>query len=263
MTGEQSTYLGIQLIRPRVAFMEFTSCEGCQLQVLNNESTLLRFLSLIEIADFREAVTERSDDYDIAFVEGSITRQDELERLKLVRRNAKTLVAMGSCACFGGVNQLKNRFRDQAGVIRYVYGDHTMDTMEAVPVEAIVPVDLRIFGCPINKDEMERTVVSLVLGLKPVVPDAPVCMECKASENICLFELGQPCLGPVTRCGCGAWCTSRRSRCWGCRGPVDKPNMPLMKEVMEQHGFGDRTFDEMLSCFGGFTAQERKEESKA
>ena len=64
----------------------------------------------MEVVNFREAMKEKADDYEIAFVEGSITRSDEVERLKDIRSKAKILVALGSCACFGGVNQLKNRF---------------------------------------------------------------------------------------------------------------------------------------------------------
>jgi coenzyme F420-reducing hydrogenase gamma subunit len=263
MTGGGRAYLGVPLSRPRVAFLDFTSCEGCQLQVLNNESSLLDFLSLVEIADFREALTERSEDYEIAFIEGSITRSDEAERLKKARKRAATLVALGSCACFGGVNQLKNRFGDQAEVTSCVYGDHPMESMEAMPVEAIVPVDLRVYGCPVSKDELERIVLSLALGLRPETPVSPVCMECKALGNICLFELGEPCLGPVTRAGCGAWCPGSRSRCWGCRGPVDEPNMSLMREVMDRHGFGEDTLDEMLSCFGGFSTGKKAVQKEA
>ena len=106
---EERTYLGVSLYKPRVAFFDFSSCEGCQLQIINNEGTLLDFLSLVEVVNFREAMTEKSDDYEIAFIEGCITRDDEVIRLKKVRKNAKVLVALGSCASFGGVNQLKNR----------------------------------------------------------------------------------------------------------------------------------------------------------
>ena len=115
MEGSQTqnrTYLGMPIARPRVAFFELSSCEGCQLQIVNNEATLLDFLSLVTVVNFREAMTEKSDDYDIAFVEGSVTRADEIERLANIRKNAKVLVAFGSCACFGGVTQLKNRFKD-------------------------------------------------------------------------------------------------------------------------------------------------------
>ncbi len=63
------SYLGVELTRPRVAFFELTSCEGCQLQIVNKEATLIDFLSLVEVVNFREAMSEKSDDYDIAFVE--------------------------------------------------------------------------------------------------------------------------------------------------------------------------------------------------
>src|SRR5512147_2512281 len=110
----QRTYLGIPISRPKVAFFELSSCEGCQLQIMNNEATLLDFLSLVDIRAFREAMTEKYDDYAIAFVEGSVTRSDEIERLKIIRDTAAVLIAFGSCACFGGVNQLRNRFQDAA-----------------------------------------------------------------------------------------------------------------------------------------------------
>ena len=136
--SETLSYLGVPLDRPRVAFFELTSCEGCQLQILNKEATLVDFLSLVEVVNFREGMSERSDDYDIAFVEGSVTRADEVERLREIRSNAKILVALGSCACFGGVNQLKNRFNDLEWVKREVYGDFPVETQEARPLAAEV-----------------------------------------------------------------------------------------------------------------------------
>ena len=135
----ERTFLGIPISRPNVAFFELSSCEGCQLQIVNNESTLLDFLSLVNVVAFREAMTEKADNYDIAFVEGSVTRTDEIERLTAIRKNAKVLVAFGSCACFGGVNQLKNRFKDPAWVKKQVYGEHPIETNnEAKPLDAFV-----------------------------------------------------------------------------------------------------------------------------
>ncbi|MDP2157881.1 MAG: NADH:ubiquinone oxidoreductase, partial [Nitrospirota bacterium] len=195
MISGQKNFLGIPVAKPRVAFFDLSYCEGFQLQILNNEATLLDFLSLVQIVNFREAMTEKSDDYDIAFVEGSVTRKDEVERLKNIRQNAKVLVALGSCACFGGVNQLKNRF-DLAWVKREVYGNSPIDTDNAQPLEDFVPIDLRIYGCPVRKEEVEKIVTNLVINKEIHHPRYPVCMECKANENICLFDLGEPCLGP-------------------------------------------------------------------
>ena len=193
------SYLGVPLMRPRVAFFELTSCEGCQLQIVNKEATLVDFLSLIEVVSFREAMTEKSDDYDIAFVEGCVTRKDEVARLKDIRETAKILVAFGSCACFGGVSQLKNRFADMEWVKKEVYGDHPIESEKARPLAAEVKVDLEIYGCPVKKEEVEKIVTNLVLGKAVHHPQYPVCHECKGNENICLFDLGEPCLGPVTR----------------------------------------------------------------
>ncbi len=246
------TYLGLPVARPNVAFFELSSCEGCQLQIVNNESTLLDFLSLVNVVTFREAMTERSDAYDIAFVEGSVTRRDEIERLAAIRKQAKTLVAFGSCACFGGVNQLRNRF-DPAWVARQVYGDHPVSTEPAaLPLDACVEVDLRIFGCPVKKEEVEKIVTNIVVGKSVVHPKYQVCMECKANENICLFDLGEPCLGPVTRGGCDSWCPNNRFGCWGCRGPAEDANIEQMKAIMKERGFPEETLLDRLECFGGF-----------
>lgn len=250
--GETSrTYLGVSIPKPKVAFFELTSCEGCQLQILNNESTLIDFLSLVEIVNFREAMTGHSDDYEIAFVEGSVTRGDEIARLKNIREKAKTLVALGSCACFGGVNQLKNRHNPE-WVIKEVYADSKIETAPARPLEDVVSVDLKIFGCPIKKEEVEKIVTNIVLGKSVNVPKYPVCMECKANGNICLFDLGEPCLGPVTRAGCDAWCPNSKAGCWGCRGPAEDANISQLKKIMTEHGFSLETYLDRLECFGGF-----------
>lgn len=245
-------YLSVPVYRPKVAFFEFTSCEGCQLQMLNNEATLLDFISRMEVINFREVMTGGTEDYEIAFVEGSITRNDEAERLEAIRGKAKVLVALGSCACFGGVNQLKDRFRDQDWMKKEVYGDHPVDTDTVRPISAVVAVDINIPGCPVRKGEVEHTIINIALGKSIVVPKYPVCMECRANENICLFDLGEPCLGPVTRAGCDSWCPSNRMGCWGCRGPAEDVNMEEMKKVMERHGISEERMLDRLECFGGF-----------
>ncbi len=252
-TRNNRTYLMMPVVRPSVAFFELSSCEGCQLQILNNEATLLDFLALVDVVNFRETLTEKADRYDIAFVEGSVTRADEIDHLATIRKHAKVLVAFGSCACFGGVNQLKNRFGDPAWVKIKVYGNSTIETSDrAHPIEAFVPVDLRIYGCPVKKEEVEKIVTNVVLGKSVVHPKYPVCMECKANENVCLFDLGEPCLGPITRGGCDSWCPNNRFGCWGCRGPTEDANVEQLKTIMKRNGFSEETILDRLECFGGF-----------
>jgi len=252
MSSPERTFMGVPVPRPRVAFFDFSSCEGCQLQLVNNEASLLDFLALVDVVNFREAMTERSDRYDIAFVEGSITRKDEVTRLKAIRKHAGLLVAFGSCASFGGVNQLKNRFNDLDWVKKTVYGEHPVETQEARPLKDFVEVDLSVLGCPVRKEEVEKIVTNLVLGKAVTLPKFPVCMECKANRNICLFDLGEPCLGPVTRAGCDAWCPNNRAGCWGCRGPADDANIEGLELVIRKYGISREAMLDRLECFGGF-----------
>src|SRR3989337_605038 len=95
--------------KPKVAFFDFACCEGCQLAAIDLEpEQLLDLLNLIDIVEFREAISEKSDSYDIAIVEGSITRDSDIPRLKKIRETAKVLITLGACSTIVGINALKN-----------------------------------------------------------------------------------------------------------------------------------------------------------
>ena len=244
-------YLGIEPQKVRIGVFDFTGCEGCELQLANKEGTLLDFLALLEVVNFREVSSDRGDDYDIALIEGSITRQDEVERLKDIRAKAKVLVAIGACACFGGVNQQKNRFAID-DVVTEVYGDHPVDTDKVRSVGDVVKVDLFIPGCPVSKDEVERIVVNVVLGAEITVPKYPVCVECKQHVNTCVVDLGQICLGPITRAGCDAPCPTGKFGCLGCRGPAEEANIDALRQTLMDKGHTDFEITEWLRFYGGF-----------
>ncbi len=244
-------YLGINLVKPRVAVFDFTGCEGCELQLANKEETVAAFLTAMEIVNFREISSVRGEDYEIALVEGAITRADEVERLKKIRAQARLVVALGSCASFGGVNKLKNQY-DASVLNREVYGDKFKDTMPARPAKDVVNVDLAIPGCPVSKEEVERILTRFVWGLPYHFPRYPVCVECKQRETVCMFEKGLMCLGPITRAGCGAPCPAAGLGCWGCRGPADEPNYDSFLMIARQRGFSDSKIAERMNFFGGF-----------
>jgi sulfhydrogenase subunit delta len=244
-------YLGIKKKKPRVAVFDFTGCEGCELQLANKEETLVDFLSAIELVHFREVVSERSDEYDIALVEGAVTRADELERLEAIRDRAAIVVALGSCACFGGVNRMKNAF-DLAELNREVYGDKPKPTQEARGVGEVVEVDLMIPGCPVSKAEVERFIQHAVLDVPFSFPAYPVCGECKQRFTVCVVQKGHLCLGPITRAGCNAPCPAAGLGCWGCRGPAQEVNMEGFLAAARELGFDDEEVQERLDMFGGF-----------
>ncbi|NTU57389.1 MAG: NADH:ubiquinone oxidoreductase [Chlorobiaceae bacterium] len=244
-------HLGFKMDKVKVGSFDFTCCEGCQLQLANKESTLPDFLNLLDIRNFREISSERHNDYDIALVEGSITRSDEIDRLKAIRAQATVLIAFGSCACFGGVNNLKNRIpQDEA--IREVYDGKTIDTMPSMKISDIVQVDLSIPGCPVSKEEVERIVIGVVTRSQVSLPKYPVCVDCKQKLNTCLFDLGEICLGPISRAGCDAVCPTGKTPCLGCRGPADDINFASFKQLVKDKQLSIADMREKLSFYNGF-----------
>jgi coenzyme F420-reducing hydrogenase gamma subunit len=243
-------YLGIEPSRPRIAVFDFTSCEGCELQLANKEETLAEFLSAIRIVNFREVSSADEGDYDVALIEGAITRADEVERLRAIRARAKVLVALGTCACYGGIAKLKNRY-DLAEANREVYGSDPKETLPTRPIRGVVPVDLEIPGCPVSKAEVERIVQHVIWGIPFKFPAYPVCLECKQRYTVCSFEHGHLCLGSITRGGCEAPCPAGGLGCWGCRGPATDPNYEEFLSIARERGFSDREIFERINFFGG------------
>jgi coenzyme F420-reducing hydrogenase gamma subunit len=242
---------------PTVAIFDFACCEGCQLQIVNLEEEILDLLGGVDVVEWREAISDRSDEYDIAIIEGSITRPQDEEKLRTIRERAKVLVALGACATTGGVNKIKNSF-DLDEVREIVYGDDAtkehLSTATTKSVGEVVKVDLCIQGCPIDRKEFTYIVRCLLLGKTPEIPEYPVCVECKSVGNECVWELGQVCLGPIIRAGCGARCPSSGFRCFGCRGYIDNPNVDAARDVIERYGLSVDQLKGKMTLFG--TAQE-------
>ncbi len=225
--------------KPKVAFFEFTCCEGCQLTVLSLGNKLLDLFKSVDIVNFREASSFKGQDYDIAFIEGSIASSQDIDRIKEVRKRAKICIALGACAHIAGVNAIKN-FRNQQELRRGTYGDKAwaFDSILAQPIDAVIKVDYVIPECPIDKKEFLRITSSILNGSKPFVPDYPVCVECKMKTNVCLYHKPNPiiCMGPITRAGCGAACPSAGNACEGCRGLVPDPNLEAFEWLLDEYG---------------------------
>ena len=224
------------MARPKVAFFEFTSCEGCQLTVVDSLQTAPELLEAVEIVRFREAMSEKGEGYAVAFVEGACSRPGDEAALKEIREKAQLVVALGACADLGGINTIRNR-HELADVRQAVYGDKAdwYDTYPARPIEAVVPVDAFLPGCPIDRGEFLRAVKALLQGRAPQIPDQPVCVECKLKENVCVYLRGRTCLGPIIRAGCDAICPTYDDGCEGCRGLIPSPNLDSLKQVLAEH----------------------------
>ena len=241
------------MAKPKIAIFDFACCEGCQLQIVNLEEEILDLLGGADVVEWREAMSEKSDEYDIAVIEGSITRLEDEERIKMIRSRAKVLIALGACAVIGGINKLKNNF-DLDEVKKCVYGKAAgkphLRTGPTKAVGEVVQVDYAVPGCPIDRKEFTYIVRSLLMGKKPEIPEYPVCVECKAAGNPCLWQYDQVCLGPIIRAGCGARCPSSGFRCFGCRGYVDNPNVDAAKDVIVRYGLSIDDLKTKMVLFG-------------
>jgi len=232
--------MGLPIIKPKVAFFDFACCEGCQIEVTNLGTDLAAVLGIVDLVEFREAMTETTTErIDISFIEGSFTREADRKRLEDIRNRSNIVVAYGSCATIAGINALKNRFSSEE-YKNMVYGKDMnmphLDSQEAQPISAVIKVDYKLHGCPVNRNELAKLIVDLVHGKEPFVANSPVCVECKLRETVCRYDVGDYCMGPIARAGCGAPCPADGIPCEACRGCWDHPNLDSIIEVMTKAG---------------------------
>jgi sulfhydrogenase subunit delta len=217
--------------KPSLAVHKFSSCDGCQLSILNLEDELLDLVGAVEIAYFLEATSQiQPGPYDIAMVEGSITTPHEAERIRKIRAESGILIAIGTCATAGGIQALRN-FTQADNLANLIYDHpeylHYLDTSTAISEH--VPVDLELWGCPINKYQLLEAVVALLQQRKPRLPTHSVCLDCKRNGTVCVMVAeGTPCVGPVTRSGCGALCPANGRGCYGCFGPAPDADLDTL-----------------------------------
>lgn len=233
--------------RPRVAVFKMASCDGCQLQLLDAEEALLDLAGAVDIVRFAEA-TSRSEPgpYDVTIVEGSISTPIQEVEIQEIRRKSKFLITIGACATSGGIQALRNTM-DLKRVVRAVYPtpEYVRSLADSRPVSDHVRVDLELTGCPVDRGQLLGALASLLQGAIPGVSTSPVCVECKRRGYVCVVVArGEPCLGPVTRTGCGALCPAFSRGCYGCFGPSQPPNTEsLSRRFLELGLTGKETAD--------------------
>lgn len=229
--------------KPKLAVWKFSSCDGCQLSLLDCEDELLAVIGEVQIAYFLEATRAKiAGPYDVSLVEGSVTTPEEVERIVHIRKQSKVLITIGACATAGGIQALRN-FKDVTGFIDAVYAHpEFIETLShASPIQDFVPVDFELRGCPISKDQLLELLNATLNGRKPNVPTYSQCIECKRTGTVCVMvSQGQPCLGPVTQAGCGNVCPSCQRGCFGCFGPKETPNTAALSKRLAELGLKKR-----------------------
>jgi sulfhydrogenase subunit delta len=241
--------------KPKLAIWKFSSCDGCQLSLLDCEDELLAVAENIEIANFPEASRNVvRGPYELSLVEGSITTPHDAERIHQVRRASKVLVTIGACATAGGIQALRN-FKEVKEFTSIVYATPSyIDTLnKSTAIADHVFVDFELRGCPISKKQLVEVLSAFLNDRKPAIPTFSVCIECKRKGTVCtLVTQGPPCMGPVTQAGCDALCPSYQRGCFGCFGPKETPNTSSLASYWL--GLGTLKNPDLLRLFRSFNA---------
>ncbi len=251
--------------RPRLAVWKFSSCDGCQLSLLDCEDEILAVADAVEIAYFPEAT--RAPDhgcYDLSLVEGSIATPHDAARILDVRRRSKKLVTIGACATSGGIQALRN-FADMREYMAIVYArpDYIETLKTSTAISDHVPVDFELRGCPVNKRQLLDVISAFLNARRPVTPAHSVCVECKMKGNLCVMVAhGAPCLGPVTHAGCGALCPSYMRGCYGCFGPKETPNAPALSAQLAENGMDPASIARFYATFNVNAGAFREETAR-
>jgi sulfhydrogenase subunit delta len=235
----------------KVSISTITDCEGCIVEIFNLGKRFLDLLPEIELADFKQFEDlPEPPEYDISILEGCPITKKDLERLKKIREKSKVLVALGACACLGGIARIKN-YGDKKEIIRYVYDNpEGINNPDVHPLKEYVKVDLEIPGCPINGEEFLRIMKEFLEGKTPSIPRRPVCFECPLKHNGFLLNKGKICFGVITLAGCGAPCPQSGFLCDGCRGPLkEKIGLNVLK-IRLKDKFNEKEALSILERFG-------------
>ena len=243
-------------------------CGGCEVSILDIGEPLLELLPKLEFVhmpvlmdhkyfgQIGEKTVLEIPEADVGIISGGIRNDKEKHVAEEMRKKCKTLISLGSCACFGGIPALANQY-PLIDLYEKVYRQSKTTDSADTPTEDIPPltdrvyaldeivkVDVYIPGCPTSPELIANALTSLLEGKPFEIPERSVCDDCpvkrekkaitsikrplesiippgqKLEDSRCFMELGYLCLGPVTKSGCGG--SEKTPRCikavMPCRG---------------------------------------------
>jgi coenzyme F420-reducing hydrogenase gamma subunit len=247
--------------KPRLAVFKFASCDGCQVALLNLDEAFLELAERFDVAFFLEASSRAEEGpYDVALVEGSISTPEDVRRIQRIREQSRQLFTIGACATSGGIQHLRNAADFEEWKARvYPHPEWIEALATSTPVSEHVKVDYEIQGCPVDSQQVLRTLTRALLGTTPDLPGESVCMECKRRGYVCVMVAkGLPCMGPVTRNGCGALCPGLGRECYGCFGPAAASEGEALVRGFEALGLPPRDIAQRFRGIQGYRPAFRR-----
>jgi sulfhydrogenase subunit delta len=152
--------------KKKIGFFSFTCCEGCIvvfIELLNKKYD--EYMKKAKITNFRALMKDKKiGKMDVAFVEGAISTESEVKKLKEIREKAKFLVALRSGASNGSPSNQRNNFDENKKKLiqELMKRMHQNKTIE--PIKTYVKVDDEIPGCPVDQKILEEK-IGKYLGL--------------------------------------------------------------------------------------------------
>jgi NAD-reducing hydrogenase small subunit len=165
--------------KPRIATVWLDGCSGCHMSFLDMDERLLEIAELADIVYSPLVDTkEYPADVDVCLVEGAVSSEDDLKKIKLVRERTKTLVSFGDCAVTANVPAMRNPIGIQPLLDRAYIENVTLspriplDVVPALlpmarPVHRVVTVDVFLPGCPPSADLIHSALIDLIEGRTP------------------------------------------------------------------------------------------------
>ncbi|HUB17981.1 MAG TPA: hypothetical protein VL990_05060 [Acidobacteriaceae bacterium] len=165
--------------RKKLATVWLDGCSGCHMSFLDMDERLIDLAALVELV-YSPLVDAKEfpPDVDITLVEGAVSSDEDLHKIKSIRRRTKLLVSLGDCAVTANVPAMRNPFPVQAIYDRAYHENATLapGTPDQVvprllpyarPVHEVVTVDLFVPGCPPSADVIHYTLTELLAGRQP------------------------------------------------------------------------------------------------
>jgi F420-non-reducing hydrogenase small subunit len=245
--------------KPKLAIINLTGCTGCVISFLDLHEELLDILSKVDLV-YATTILDVKEipKCDIALVDGTVCNTHDVKLAKEIREKAKQVVAIGSCACFGGISGMRN-FYGKDATLDYIYNQiPTNDDSKTIPnqvpplldsvqmLSEIIKVDFKIPGCPPIPEMIKYVLTCLLEGKIPEVPTRNLCVECNRKKvkmlnptkefltfqvhhlsqidyqnDLCFLEQGIMCMGFATREGCKGRCVNTNVPCRGCMGVLE------------------------------------------
>jgi NAD-reducing hydrogenase small subunit len=163
----------------RLATCWLDGCSGCHMSVLDSDERIIALASKIDmvwgpLVDAKEF----PENVDVTLVEGAISSEEDLHKVRTIRSRTKLLISLGDCAVTGNVPAMRNKFGADAVLRRAYLENAALDPQiprdvipqllpNTRPVHEAVPVDFFIPGCPPSADLIFSVLSDLLDGRTP------------------------------------------------------------------------------------------------